>query len=132
MDAKELRIGNYFNGDTEEDVTVVKTTPKHIEDLYNDPLDDYYKPIPLTEEWLVKFGFEIEDRGSWFESKHYLIDVSESTIYLRKCCYDGYYFGFDIDHLKNLEFHDVRNLLYVNQLQNLYFALTGQELEIKE
>ena len=55
MKATELRIGNWFYGDCTNGENH-KITALEILDLYDDPLDDYYQPIPLTEEWLLKFG----------------------------------------------------------------------------
>jgi len=51
--AKELRIGNLINI-----IGLVPTqaTADHIKIIYED--DDQYDAISLTEEWLIKFGFE--------------------------------------------------------------------------
>ena len=60
MEAKELRIGNWVS-------TTDILIPKHvikaedivsIEDGSFENLGLDVKPIPLTEEWLLKFGFE--------------------------------------------------------------------------
>jgi len=80
-----------------------------------------YKPIPLTEEWLVKFGFEIV---SGFATK--------ST---ERCQFQV---GMITEEKWQIEFAigmilvwNIFNIEYVHQLQNLYFALTGEELTIK-
>ena len=72
MEVRELRIGNlvYFNGNHNEigvvseiiKKGVTKFTPYKIG--INHRIDIYYEidklePIPLTEEWLLKFGFKI-------------------------------------------------------------------------
>ena len=59
MRAEELRIGNWFKEDTLEP-KYAQITAEQILDLYDDPLDDFYQPIPITEDWLLKFGFEKE------------------------------------------------------------------------
>jgi hypothetical protein len=64
--------------------------------------------IPLTEEWLVTFGFEYIEEYKWWE-----IDWCNFTIDL------GGEYEFEF------AFHPIK---YVHQLQNLYFALTGKEL----
>ena len=57
MKAQELRIGNYYLQDClGGDISQI--TAEDILELYDYPLEDYFKPIPLTEEWLLKFGFE--------------------------------------------------------------------------
>ena len=75
-----------------------------------------FRPIPLTEEWLIKFGF---------------VRVGMLTMRLDKftCyCEEDYTDNFC---LGDIELFDVVPK-YVHQLQNLYFALTGEELTIKE
>ena len=77
------------------------------------------KPIPLTEEWLVRFGFFIN---------HWESERIEETVYQHQ--------GITIfysDIVDAWVFPDIENveIKYVHQLQNLYFALTGSELEIK-
>lgn len=69
------------------------------------------EPIPLTEEWLLKFGFEPLG-SSRFDFKIF-------TYYL----YDGSFYN---------QSSRLSTIKYVHQLQNLYFALTGEELKIKE
>ena len=72
--------------------------------------------IPLTEEWLIKFGF----KKTWFG-------------------YENISTGIEIEPLKNgdyticinsNEYHVGENFKYVHQLQNIHFALTIKELEL--
>jgi len=65
-----------------------------------------YEPIPLTPEILEKCGFEFIPEAGYFSYK--LKNKPQG-----------------IDAIK------VGNGIYVHQLQNLYFALTDEELEIK-
>lgn len=117
MESKELRIGNWF----QEDMTCgsyAQITAEQILDLDNDPLDDFYQPIPLTEEWLLKFGFK-KDLGNDL----YLESTSTS------------FFVWQNNRVELLD--DENNICichcqYVHQLQNLYFALTGEELTINK
>ena len=126
MKANELRIGNWI------------TAPKGSRWNGNDiqwSLDNFYwlgelvddiedfKPIPLTEEWLVKFGFEYIEH--W---PNYRIPTN-----------DGYYNSIQLYenewHYNNdssdAGCYYVATIKYVHQLQNLYFALTNEELEIE-
>lgn len=105
MKANELRIGNYV-------WLVSKNKYYKIQDGHD--IDEGcesedFKPIPLTEDILLKCGFTFCDMVYSFN-------------------------GFEILNLKqSLEFfnHDYPiKLEYLHQLQNLYFALTNQELKI--
>ena len=91
---------------------------KHLNDravgvtLYPEKL----KPIPLTEEWLKRFGYYTSN-GPW------------GTIAVRG---DGRKTTYQLDRYGEYWTHDREgyrvDLKYVHQLQNLYFALTGEEL----
>ena len=71
------------------------------------------KPIPLTEERLIKFGFEISYDGDWiYYSKGAFIISGKNKNTLR------------------LWYKDIM-VSDVHTLQNLYFALEKQELTIK-
>ncbi|HCA10026.1 hypothetical protein [Chryseobacterium sp.] len=59
METNELRIGNYIMDKKDENIEYVY----HIHDLgdlvlINDLRPDACIPIPLTEKWLISFGFE--------------------------------------------------------------------------
>ena len=100
MKATELRIGNWV---TENGRLI------HIHDGFGIDHAYNFEPIPLTEEWLLRF---------WFEQK-----TSSFVIYpvsIKRQTKNAFFYSPTSLHLK-----------YVHQLQNLYFALTGEELEIK-
>ena len=140
MKATELRIGNLVlsNGillrvDTIEidGCSGQLLNPKQ-EPNFNKGLE----PIPLTEEWLVRFGFELSQ-----SNKHiFSIDASikEFTVLKYKNLSD---ILPEYKHLNHIDFvisfptyYDDVNFYgfkYVNQIQNLYFALTGEELILK-
>lgn len=71
------------------------------------------KGIPLTEELLLKFGFEIEIGYSHNIAKLGFIRIKFG---------DNFYFDYTYSRTK---------IQYVHQLQNLHFALTGEELTLK-
>ena len=129
MKANELRIGNYiklmFNY---EDYELLQVTSDELVDVDKKRAD--YEPIPLTEEWLYKFGFkDIEksdnDYITYTDSNHdyYLqLDVRRR---------DGKYTILDnsFDDLRDFSMVDIS---YVHQLQNIYFVLTGEELTLNK
>ena len=108
MDIKELRVGNLLYNGFNELIEVKNISHYNTSGFLLETL----KPIELTEEWLQKFGFELYDS---VEFRHFY----------RKN-------DFDLDeNYQPIDF-DCIEIKYVHQLQNLYFALTGQELEIKQ
>ena len=110
MKANELRIGNYVY-DTLGKVN--KIDLEAITYIVKEP-HNQVKPIPLIEEWLLKFGFEI----GYNQKK--MLDVY---------CKD---FGLLIERSNSNNFYYKKvNIHSVHQLQNLYFALTGIELTFK-
>ena len=78
------------------------------------------KPIPLTEEWLLKFGFEKESNKSYSTGEEIVYGVYK----LDELTYNSIQ--------KNWWFNGVlsNQPIYVHQLQNLYFALTNEELTL--
>lgn len=123
MTATELRLGNLALNSSNESVivleiskTLVKTTP---DDLH---LISELKPIPLTEEILLKCGFEIN--GKYYRSKYIqdsiklIYDFNQRVLYFK---YKG-------------EFSPMiqipRAIESLHELQNIHYALTGKELEV--
>jgi hypothetical protein len=116
MKANELIIGNWINADGQ-----IKQAD--ISDIENCQVVGHNKPIPLTEEWLVKFGFK-KQRGVW------VLDFMKSTQGLRGDLRSDGSFSLALDEkslLGDTESLSLRTINFVHQLQNLYFALTGEE-----
>jgi hypothetical protein len=83
-------------------------------------------PIPLTEEWLLKFGFEKDDTGvDMFDQDYYEWYQKEFPVIGVLCQSSDKEYIFD-------ENTDTLRLKFVHELQNLYFALTGEELILNE
>ena len=113
MKASELRIGNFvYQEQTIDDLEIVEAG---LGTLVNALC---LKPIPLTEEWLIKFGFEYCDMRKEYRFDNY-------------CCVTLWASGLIDFTIENIEHFEV-SVKYVHELQNLYFALTGEELTIKE
>jgi hypothetical protein len=117
MKASELRIGNWVQcGDG---VTIVCGIEQDETFLNNGVQyrNDAIQPIPLTEEWLVKFGFELE-KGlyiKYFDGNDFIgIDSEDFSV--------GTYANGRIAHCPQ------PSRMTLHQLQNLYSALTNEEL----
>jgi hypothetical protein len=136
MKANELRIGNLVNIDGKKpyivsDIMSLDRYP-HFE-LYVEGIDYDYAldvtGIPLTEEWLIKLGFEKVNPVGWVtmgEDYYRLEDfVIESVKYNNSFSYQW--------HKKFKDSHNrATHFKYVHEIQNLFAALTGSELTIKE
>jgi len=132
MKASELRIGNWISTIYGMEFQVYPMAFKQMPtDEKHNLILDTWKPIPLTEEWLLKFGFEDvdlnmsgsnwlvkEQKGLWRQAIRIAYsEKSEEWSLTLECVSPP---TLSISRLK-----------YVHQLQNLYFALTGEELTFK-
>ncbi len=122
MKAQELRIGNYYDNNGQTETVTVSV----IEALLESESRAWIKPIPITEEWLVKFGFKLtSDSGDvkhfdFPNNSDYSIYLDHKDIALAYNTKSGYY----------CLMYDVHYLQSVHQLQNIFYALTGEELTI--
>lgn len=114
INPQELRIGNYIHG---RKGICFKVLPEDIETISKFP--NNYNPIPLTEEWLLRFGAREYDKFLCLNRNHL---VNEFLIRYIKA-----------NQVMELNFRGI-SFFYleskVHQLQNLVFALEGVELEI--
>ena len=132
MKTNELKIGNFVEIDQYPDDRIII----QIEDGID--IDQCGKlnasPIPLTEEWLLKFGFYL-DKNQWYNIK-YFTDCNESTeemcitinLASNRCAVFDAIEETDIVNILSYPIMTAKRIYYVHQLQNLYFALTGEEL----
>ena len=112
MKANELRIGNWVNCFGLPMRVEPNTILSLLEIENNKKICIDLSAIPLTDEILLKCGFE-KHRTTDIYATHAkgLINVNDGLVFLVNN-------GF-LNHIKHL-----------HQLQNLYFALTGEELEV--
>lgn len=86
--------------------------------------EDPYKPIPITTEWLERLGFKktnqrLADRVLVFRAMSIQWNISlivddDGSVFYEVAPFQRYH------------------IQHVHQLQNLVYALTGEELELKE
>ena len=107
MKAQDLRIGNLVMADVEKGSAfdglnfVVGWSEIRDSEILGDNWG--YKPIPLTKEWLKRFN--------WNPPK----DIGVS-------------FSLTTDEIHFVAGNYYKKIKHVHQLQNLYFAITGEEL----
>jgi hypothetical protein len=116
IQARELRIGNLLHWSTNNEVVVVDSEHIRMCSVSQNDFNRLYKTIPITEEWLLKFGFDKNDD---------LFTFDKFTI-LPKGFRQGYIQGRI--YLNNYKV-DTYVPEYAHQLQNLFFILRKKELE---
>lgn len=121
LNSIDLRIGNYISDIWASENAawqVKKFTDKKVwYGSFNCKIENA-KPIKITEEWLLKFGFylyyksDIHIRYDLDKEGHFhvTIDPNNNNIIFR---YSG---------------HTIRQIMFIHELQNLYFAICGIEL----
>lgn len=97
-------------------------TPHVIE--WIDKGDKVYEPIPLTEEWLLKFGF-VKQKGGGMGGQDQWAGMASWAIK------GNWLFRGQASCLRLVGYFNAQ-VKYVHQLQNLYYALTGEELTVKQ
>lgn len=133
IDIRELRIGNYVH-------LFKSTTPYHITEIGYSEIEylryevsgisseavfrtyvDNLNPILLTAQLLLNCGFVYNAIDDCFDRLNLRVRILGNLI----CAF----IGFEVSFVK--EWHDANiEVKSLHQLQNLYFALTGKELEI--
>lgn len=134
IDPKELRIWNLAESPTGWIGSVIELKSSFVRLYKKDDLSAYnfgsdlIEPIPITPKWLERFGFacdgnycDIRIMGGYLRISD---DIDECLLFTGS----EYSLTVSMDY-STCEIHNAPK--YVHQLQNLYFALTGQELKIK-
>ena len=127
--ATELRIGNNFQDEEGQVLTCFGVACEMFENQNKGIVwydleggffleEDEIEPIPLTEDWLLKFGFENVGYFNFWGTRYFYKGI---CIYLI-----GNEFRFYYQTNRAYTIYDS-----VHEIQNLCFAL-GKELTIKE
>jgi hypothetical protein len=126
IQANELRVGNWVLDEADNQAQVFNILTYSCKLLSKDKEWSecnmaHLLPIQLTPEILEKAGFEVRINDGL---NHWHIGINEFT----------HDWLFDLKWLHGDDFPFYRNgghrLKYVHYLQNLYFSLTGKELQI--
>jgi len=136
MNAFELRLGNYVTIDNPKSHPQVKGVPMQVYQfksgnnmfypksggsiglVFGDEtfsqMDEFIKPIPITEKWLKDFGFKRQNNawnGPHKDDFSLWNPIGETDFTLN-----------DTVLCPKVD--------YVHQLQNLYYTLTGKDLKV--
>lgn len=116
MKIEELRIGNWVMGYHDP----FQWSLEHFDLLKQADLDEIVKePVLITEEVLLKCGFEIKPDTFVYSGR---LDLQVEFML------GEYSFRIEVEN-RHTTF--VRVIKYLHELQNLYFSITGEELDVK-
>ena len=126
MKANELRIGNWIEVKNlyTQKWCFEQVKGKTLMNMHEMPdhhlIKENIRPIHLTEEWFIAMGFkDKQDRfEKWAYTKKIIADCSIRIVSTNK---RTSFFIRQYGHIK-----------YVHEMQNLYFALTGKEIQIEK
>lgn len=130
MKANELRLGNLISNMYEKTARV-REIREHslwaggfviITDRNSSAIDTL-QPIPLTAEWLENFGFRTSGPKLLF------LPIPNHKIEIH---YEMQPYGNIVTLQSDFGMLIPNDIQYIHQLQNLFFALTGEELNMKE
>jgi hypothetical protein len=131
MLVNELRLGNYILHKVNNKINMVKCTLAHLDILLNGDAKHIY-PVVLKAELLEKCGFvENKEYALYPEAREFKLvlgvnggEKNELYGYIKN---NGECFGRAMVNGAIAS----NNFFRLHQLQNLFFALTGQELPVK-
>lgn len=128
--ANELRLGNYVLQKVETRIVVTTCTYNQFELLSKNQQKNFF-PVVLNAQWLEKCGFkENKDYALLPQAREFKLTLpvignnnNEIAAYIKnnqECFARATVNGLPVSN----------NLYHLHQLQNLYAALTGQELPV--
>lgn len=133
MEARELRLGNYLDYYGQYVIVLEIKRNENIEcGYFNDSIgferklseNHSPKPIPLTEDWLLRFGFEKTDFYDDVEACYILVCSDASDIYVT---FNEGVFSYGLGYQ---DFN--KEMPYVHTFQNYFYALNDFELSLKQ
>lgn len=128
VNANELRLGNLLYGvsdriETVKQITHTHTLKTHKAGLLMDGDLADYSPIPITEDWLLKIGLVQDESGRLFQPSKEIHEKCEGDIGF-KC--PSFFFNSRLNRWMDCQTRVCVD--YIHQVQNLVYALTGEEL----
>lgn len=130
MKPRELRVGNLVNyKGIESTVIAIGKFGTQVKNKKYSLINAKFRTpdlcgISLTEEWLNKLGFNI-DNDYLFRSPYHKVLFSNKAGYIVGLNYDG-----SCNFYPEGVLHYYMEVKYVHRFQNIYFEVTDYELEI--
>ena len=136
MEVKDLRIGNYVNieGDVVRVKEIYEKSIHYANGEYESyATEDFIQPIELTEELLLKIGFKKNKYDWWkyFPDRENEISILMTEFYTTIEYANLFHCPEDVTEVNYGSTLEFPRRIYIHQLQNAYFLLTNQELEVE-
>lgn len=123
INIKELRVGNWLLKDDNPKLLLMAG----FLDVYHFP--SHFKPIELTPKLLENFWFERKSFNDHLIAYLFYPDIKDNKyifcIYPSDITNDNFEFRITVD---NIYFREIISIKYLHQLQNIFYSLTGIEL----
>lgn len=145
MEARELRIDNLveYNGMFCRVSDITAPSPMKDERFsdkwcigllcggFIDTTIEFISPIPLTEEWLSRFGAELIEDGFDSDEGGRVCIIDFDVFRTEWSAKDNYWKVYRrmTKEWQSLDDLYISNVKFVHEWQNLIFALTGEELQ---
>lgn len=120
MLANELRIGNLIQHHGPLCNHIIKVDIEILSKIIREPESDFFKPIKITEEFLLKLGFyRFENcliKGIKESDVYFQYEIESNTV----CVLSSD--GCDVSLVRQV-------INYIHEIQNLYYAISKTEIE---
>ncbi len=123
IEPRELRLGNLFEEiHSKEIIEVIELTNEKV--VFSGDFKGKWqaRPIPLSEEWLLKFGFHQQNEMDWHSSKPTEFNIPKLRL-------TNFKPGEDIPMFMDNKYGT--HIKTAHQLQNFFQVISGKELKIK-
>jgi hypothetical protein len=141
---EQLRIGNFVYDDFKEVHRVESISSDAYKNWSKEPnvilskingLKGFYQsdeiePIPLSEEWLLKFGFKKDtyEEGTWIHGKFCIYKSREEDVYWRQI----WAYNEGIANVGWNVLDEEKEIKFLHELQNYFYIISREELTLNE
>ncbi len=117
MKQTEFRVGNWANNGDKDYIISHNTLIDLIEHDRLFPNNELWGGVPISEKWLLGFGFYTKNsKIGWYKKKDFRFTCRlESGVFV-------------IYLIKDLRHITITQMKYVHRLQNFYFEMKNEEL----
>lgn len=129
MDARELRIGNWIFDDLKRESEVSNLSALSVEAKTSDGWTTVFRPegIPITEDLVIKCGFKFHSQTSEHGvTKDFFIIIGDRWGKIERWSCNGL-----VEWKISLGDYRYTTIYSIHQLQNILYAISGNELELK-